>query len=57
MTKMNEPSVAEERKWRAEGIVRASVEKTPEFKKAVRQTANELKKMEANIKVTPKKRR
>ena len=50
-------SVEDERRWQAESIVRKKVEQTTEFKKAVRQTMKEIKKMSSNIKVTsPKKK-
>lgn len=47
----------DETKWQAEQIVRHKVEKTTEFKKAVRQTISELKKMGAGIKVTSAKKK
>ena len=56
MAKSMKPTVEDERRWQAESIVRKKLEQAPEYKKAVKQTMKEIKKMEANIKVTPKKK-
>ena len=54
---MTKDIAIDERKWQARQIVRQKIEKSPEFKDAVKQTMAGIKKMEANIKVTPKKRK
>lgn len=53
----NAERLTEERRWQAQSIVRLKIEKSPEFKKAVKQTMIELKKIEGNIKISPKKGR
>ena len=47
-----QPSKQEQMKWRAEDIVRQSIMSTPAFKKAVRQTMTELKKIDKEARKT-----
>jgi len=51
---MSKDVAVDETKWQAESIVRAGMEKLPEYKKAVRETMKEIKKLQGNVKITPK---
>jgi len=46
----------EELKWQAENIVQEGMKKSPEYKKAVRETMKEIKKLQGKAKVIPKKK-
>ena len=52
----SKPDKDEMLKWQAEDIVRQSVQNTPSFKKAVRQTMKELKKIQSSAIKTLKKK-
>lgn len=46
----------EELKWQAESVVRHAVETTPQFKKAVKQTMTELKRVQKTAQKTVRKK-
>ena len=54
MTRTTDKAI-DETMWQAEQIVREGMKKTPEYKKAVRQTVKTLKKAEAEARVTLRK--
>lgn len=49
MAKTTKAVEIDERKWQAERIVKEAFEKTPAFKRAVRETIQMLKSQEGNI--------
>ncbi|KKN25859.1 hypothetical protein LCGC14_0880460 [marine sediment metagenome] len=55
MAKSEKATKAEELKWQAESLVRKSIEGTPAFKKAVKQTVKELKSVQVRVRKQLKK--